>query len=143
MTPGLRPAVVQRRLVEMRQLLEFLRQRRGVPGEALAEDLTERLAVERALAALVDLATAVNGHVLTATGATPPADYYTSFVQAADVGLLDDDLARRLAPSAGLRNRIVHEYEDIDLQIVAGAIDDAVDGFDDYVQAVARWLRDR
>jgi uncharacterized protein YutE (UPF0331/DUF86 family) len=40
-----------------------------------------------------------------------------------DLGILSAELAQRLAPSAGLRNRLVHEYETLDDDRVLAAID--------------------
>jgi uncharacterized protein YutE (UPF0331/DUF86 family) len=52
-----------------------------------------------------------------------------------------EELAARLAPSAGLRNILTHEYVAVDLRIVSAAIPLARTGFDEYVSAVARYLR--
>ena len=39
---------------------------------------------------------------------------HASFTRLAELGVLDAEFARRIARAAGLRNRLVHEYEDID-----------------------------
>lgn len=51
----------------------------------------------------------------------PPADYRSSFTDLADHGILDRDLAERLAAWAGLRNVLVQLYIDIDVTTVARA----------------------
>lgn len=56
----------------------------------------------------------INFHLITAGGQPPPSDYYASFVQLGALGILDPGLASSLAASAGLRNRLVHEYDDLD-----------------------------
>jgi uncharacterized protein YutE (UPF0331/DUF86 family) len=55
----------------------------------------------------------VNYHLLTELGQPPPRDYYQSF---AELGgrVVPADFATRIAAAAGLRNRIAHEYDDID-----------------------------
>ncbi|CAN5295548.1 DUF86 domain-containing protein [soil metagenome] len=142
MTPGpLRPESIQKRLVEIRALLDVLQRHTDATGGELRGDLERRLVVERALQQVVDLAVKVNAHVVTSAGAPPPADYHTSFAAAATAGLIDGELAARLAPSTGLRNRLVHEYDEIDLDIVAGAIGEAVTAYGEYVTTVARWLQ--
>ena len=141
--PPLRPEAVQRRLREMRELLGVLRRHADVTGDELRTDLERRLVVERALQQLVDLAVKINAHVATAAGLPAPASYYTSFLAAAEAGALDEDLAEALAPSTGLRNRLVQEYEEIDLTVVASALPGAVDGYSDYVRRVAGWLQEQ
>lgn len=144
MSPGpLRPESVQRRLVEMRALLDVLGRHVDATGADLRRDLERRLVVERALQQLVDLAVKVNAHIVTASGAPAPSDYHDSFTALAAAGAIDPELARALAPSAGLRNRLVHEYDDLDLDVVAAAMAGARDLYADYVRQVADWLSSR
>jgi uncharacterized protein YutE (UPF0331/DUF86 family) len=106
-------------------------------------DLGVRLQVERVLTQLVEIAVDVNTHVVASLRGTPPADYRGSFTAAGEVGLLDRALARRLEPSAGLRDVVVHQYLDVDLGVLAAATGRALEDYGDYVRAVARWFRDR
>ena len=50
------------------------------------------------------------------------------------------DLAERLAPSAGLRNVLVHEYAQVDLALVARGVELARTDYRAYVREVARGL---
>lgn len=62
---------------------------------------------------------------------------------AAAAGAIDRDVADRLAPAAGLRNLLVHRYADLDVDLVATAVDEVLDGFAEYVAEVAAFLRSR
>jgi len=62
---------------------------------------------------LVDVATDINIHAVVDAGLPPSPDAYTSFLDAAKISLLPADFAKEIAPSAGERNIIVHEYENI------------------------------
>ncbi len=57
-----------------------------------------------------------------------------------DIGVLEAELAERLAPSAGLRNVLVHRYADIRVDLVAGAIGLVLDDFAAYVRSIAAHL---
>jgi uncharacterized protein YutE (UPF0331/DUF86 family) len=61
---------------------------------------------------------------------------------AAEVGAFPIELAERLIPAAGLRNLLVHRYGDIDVVLLVEATTQVLTGFDDYVAAVARWLKE-
>ena len=103
------------------------------------EDLVAKGAeryVERMIGRMID----VNYHVLTESGQAPPPDYFESFLALARLGVLEPAFARRLAPSAGLRNRIVHEYDAIDPGRVFDAIQLALEDVPAYVPAVQRFL---
>lgn len=142
MTPRrLEPDLVLRRLVEMDRLLTDLEGIGTVSAERLESDRLVRHALERILAALVELAAAVNSHVSAAAGGALPTDYRSSFTAAAAAGALPADLADTLAPSAGLRNAIVHTYLDIDLGRIADAVPLAVRDYRAYVRALADWLK--
>ena len=56
---------------------------------------------------------------------------------AAQAGALPQELAERLAPSAGLRNVLVHEYVDVDLDQVVTAVALARTDYRSYVRAIA------
>ena len=112
-------------------------------ADRFAREYATQLIVERIVSQLVDLAASVNAHVLAAeTGAAPP-DVRRSFAAAAAVGLISDELAAALAPSAGLRNVLVHAYLDLDVARLVAAVPLAVDQYGEYVRQVARWLTDR
>lgn len=127
----------------MDQLLDVLARHEQATGDGLRDDVELRLVVERALQQLVDLAVKINAHVATAAGQHAPRDYFSTFEAAARAGVISTSLAEALAPSTGMRNRLVHEYDEIDLDAVAAAIPTALEGYRGYVREVASWLRDR
>lgn len=77
--------------------------------DPMAQAVAERL-LERIIGRMID----VNYHLITDRGLPPPRDYFASFLELAGIGVIDRSFAERLAPSAGLRNRLVHEYDRID-----------------------------
>jgi uncharacterized protein YutE (UPF0331/DUF86 family) len=137
------PDSVAGKLRLMEPLIDRLAELVGVTGEDLQRDLDRRLVVERILSVLVETAVAVNGHVAGAAAVPVPEDYRSSFAAAASVGAIPEDLARRLAPSAGLRNRLAHRYGEIDLDIVAAAVPQAHADYGEFVERVSAWLLGR
>ena len=123
----------------MRRLLDELDRLGPVDTERFTREFRTQLIVERIVSQLVDLAAAVNAHVLAVETGTSPTDLRRSFVAAADTGLIEHDLAERLAPSAGLRNILVHAYLDLDVERLAAAVPLATDQYGEYVRQVARW----
>jgi uncharacterized protein YutE (UPF0331/DUF86 family) len=47
-----------------------------------------------------------------------PSTYASAFFKLAEANYLEKELAVRLAHAAGFRNRIVHAYEELDMQKV-------------------------
>lgn len=132
--------VVQERLRHIRVLLDDLESIGSVDEERLHQDRIIRHAVERILTQLVDLSVSINSHIAAAASGQAPATYRDSYQAAASAGAITSQLAAELAPSAGLRNVLTHEYVTVDLSILAGAIPMARGLYADYVREVAAHL---
>ncbi len=65
-----------------------------------------------------------------------PDDYYQSFIRAGELAAISADLAQKLAPSAGLRNRLVHEYDMLEHSLVLAAVRMAEESYPHYVKQV-------
>jgi uncharacterized protein YutE (UPF0331/DUF86 family) len=102
--------------------------------------LYERKAAERLLQEAIEAALDINAHLIAEHGAAIPEDYYGGFVALATLAIVPEPLARELAPSAGLRNRLVHEYEAIDDAKVLAAIETILRLFPQFIEAVEAFL---
>lgn len=143
MTPARVDAdIVHQRLRAMEEALAVLRQIEDTGSEALRSDPITRAAAERLLQTVVDLAVGVNVHLVTAASGRAPGSGADSFVDAAEAGVIGTDLARDLRGSVGLRNVLVHQYVDIDLDVVATSVDMALDRYPRYITTVAAWVTD-
>ena len=134
--------VVGRRLRLLRDALDDLAPLRGVTPQRLADEPLVRAAAERLIQVAVDLAVDINGHIAVTASGQAPATGRQSFESAAAAGALDEALADELAPSAGLRNLLVHRYTDIKVDLVATAVDEVLDGFGRYVGQVAAYVQE-
>jgi uncharacterized protein YutE (UPF0331/DUF86 family) len=74
-------------------------------------DLYKRKATERLLQELIEAAIDINTHLIVQTLQSAPEDYYDSFQKMGGRQILSSELAIRLAPLAGLRDRPVHQYD--------------------------------
>lgn len=103
--------------------------------DSINEALAERY-LERAIGRMID----VNFHLVTESGHAPPKDYHESFVLLGTLGVMTADLAKEMAMAAGLRNRIVHEYDDIDPERVYEALPLAVRRIPLYLDHIQRFV---
>lgn len=144
----MRPRRLDERTVHAKlHLMDTLLRRLTRSGEidraAVENDMDLRLILERIITQVVDLAVAVNSQIATAELGTAPEDYSASFTALAEVGAIERDLARALAPSTGLRNILIHAYLDLDVDRFVSSIPLAREGFTEYVRQVAGWLLER
>jgi uncharacterized protein YutE (UPF0331/DUF86 family) len=89
----------------------------------------------------VERAADINSAVVTGLGHLPPKDYYDTFIRAGEVKLINRGLATRIAPWAGLRNRLVHEYEAIKDRLVFTKIESTLSNFREYIKQVEKFLK--
>lgn len=129
------PDVLTRKLRRLSGYLDDLSTHRGRGAAEIAGDPYE---LERLLELIVQLAVDILSHLLSERRVSPES-YRATFELAGEHGLLPTDLAGRLARAAGLRNILVHLYEDIDYDIVATSIDPAIEDFGTFV----RYLQER
>lgn len=132
--------LVTRKLVLIAEDLAALQEigRQGL--EAYLESPTSGLVAERRLERMIGRMIDVNYHLLTEGGQPPPRDYYQSFVDLGRLGVLDPPFARRIASCAGLRNRLVHEYDELDPAKVHEALGAAVVDVPEYLDGVRRFI---
>ena len=78
------------------------------------ESKVDELVAERLLQRVIGRMIDVNYHLMTESGRPPPRDYYQSFHELGALGVVPPPFARRIAAAAGLRERLVHEYDEID-----------------------------
>ncbi|OIO00206.1 hypothetical protein COY52_06085 [Candidatus Desantisbacteria bacterium CG_4_10_14_0_8_um_filter_48_22] len=88
------------------------------------EILAERY-LERIIGRTID----VNYHSIAGLGNPPPKDYYESFVEMGELGIISIALAEKMAKASGLRNRLAHEYNGIDEKKVFESIKICLEGF--------------
>ena len=87
--------------------------------EAYRSDRVLRRAVERLCQVVVECSVDVNGLLIEAEGGPPPRSARESFEEAHGLGIIDDDIRRPFCHTyVGLRNRIVHDYDRLDDEIV-------------------------
>jgi uncharacterized protein YutE (UPF0331/DUF86 family) len=134
------PDIVARRLVLMEESLRDLRLLADRTAADLAAAPLERAAAERLVQVVVDLAVDINSHLVVAAGVPAPETGRDSFHAAAAVGALTADLAQRLAPSAGLRNLLVHRYGDVRLDLLAAGISATLSAYPVYIQQASAYL---
>ena len=128
--------LVTRKLLLITADVEQLRGIHAAGEQAYLVGPIGQLVCERLLERIVTRMIDVNYHLLTATGHPPPSDYYASFQQLGSIGILEPTFAARIASAAGLRNRLVHDYDDLDQRLLFRALAGAIEDVPAYVAAV-------
>ncbi|MGH3974136.1 MAG: type VII toxin-antitoxin system HepT family RNase toxin [Pseudonocardiaceae bacterium] len=127
---------IHQRLELLAGYLRELRRLRDLPvAEYLRHEVyAGRYLVQVAAQTCIDLA----NHLIASEGWRAPRDFGDSFTVLHEQGVIDDALAGRLRGLAGLRNRLVHVYDDIDDARVHEALATGLPDLDAFAAALAR-----
>jgi uncharacterized protein YutE (UPF0331/DUF86 family) len=136
----IQPDVLRRKLAVIVQNLKALEPVAKLKVEPYRKDLFRRKGTESLMQELIEAAIDINIHMITQLGQAAPDDYYQSFIKLGETEVLPMSLARQLAPSAGLRKRLVHEYDEIDDAIVLQAVAEGQRMYPLYIKAIEDYI---
>jgi uncharacterized protein YutE (UPF0331/DUF86 family) len=108
------PELVIRKMALIAADLQALEPLAKRSSEEYLASVTDEVLAERYLERIIGRMIDINYHLITESGRPPPHDYFASFTELARIDVLPPAFAKRIAASAGLRNRLVHEYDEID-----------------------------
>ncbi|MBI2265651.1 MAG: DUF86 domain-containing protein [Armatimonadetes bacterium] len=128
------PEIVRKKLVHMTTYLRDLLTHRNISFEGFREKHYE---IERLLELLVVAASDIVFHLITARDEPVPTSYRAAFLRAGELGIISEGLSKNLARAAGLRNILVHEYEEIDDTVVHRSIPSAIRDFSAFVEELS------
>ena len=133
--------LVRRKLNKMIKYIGQLEEVNKYTLEDYLDNFFIKRTTERLVQLVVEVATDINAHIVVDEGYSPPDDYYNSFLRLSEIGVISQSFAKELAPSAGLRNRLVHEYEEIDDKIVFKSIKKAIENYSKYIKIIEEYLK--
>lgn len=132
--------LVRRKLARLNMYLDKLKPIADHTYDEYISDFYMKTSAERLIQLVVECASDINSHVVLESGQRPPEDYTSSFIRAAEVGLINHELANKLKGSGGMRNIIVHEYLDIDDRKIYEILPIAISDYKEYIRQVDNFL---
>lgn len=124
------------KLIKMEEYIGELEKYKPESYQEYKNDQLKRYAVERLIQLIIDLALDVNNILIKNSDHYPAKDYFTSFLELVDLEILPEEFAKDIAPSTGIRNRLVHEYEKVDNRVVFDNLDKLINYYLDYIKYV-------
>lgn len=113
-----------------------------------SEDIREmdkktRLAVYKAMQEVVEASTDIVAMILKDEGKLPKDDY-TNIEKIFELNIIDRSVKEALNEADGLRNRLVHEYNELNDEIALESIQSLLVQIEEFVEAaVKKWLKER
>jgi len=138
---GSMKAILTDKIIKMEQYLTELEEIQPDNYSEYISSKKDKYAVERLLQLIVDLALDINNIIIKDADKPPASDYYNSFIELIEIGVLNEKFAYEIAPSTGLRNRLVHEYENVDDKIVFESIDKTYNYYIKYIKEISEYMK--
>jgi len=133
---------IERRLDELSERLRRLEPLREKPLDEFLQDAYLRDIVERNLEIAIQCCIDIANRLISLEQAPKPRDSYESILRLGELGVLPGAFARELAPMAGFRNILAHEYLAIDWDLVYEHLQ-RLDDFYQFANDIREWLRIR
>ena len=138
---GIDAALIKRKIEHILSYLDELKPIAKISFEEFVGDKRNFRTAERDLQLIVDTAVDINNHLVVASGSLPPNDYFESFIKLSNLQIFPKQFAERIAQSAGLRNRLVHEYEEIDLSRLFEDLENDIRDYQEYCEYIIKYIK--
>ncbi|MGK7902954.1 MAG: DUF86 domain-containing protein [Hormoscilla sp.] len=134
------PDIVINKLVFLDKYLKKLADFEDFNLSEYLKDFNQQLVVERLLQLTIQVALDINRYLLKQLEIEQPESNFATFIEVGNCGIITPELAKVLAPSGSLRNRLVHLYEEIDPMRVHTDINIALQYYPIYQRQVTIYL---
>src|SRR3972149_6722183 len=133
---------VQRKIKLIQEDLSELDHLAHYSFEEISKDDIKYLAVERLLEKIIMRAIDINQHMVAELGRGDERvrGYEDTFYILAQLGIYGEEFAKQIAPSAGLRNRLVHEYNNTRQDIIYRSVSEAVEQYVKYCDSILKFI---
>jgi len=127
--------LIQEELAKLEQLDDYT-------FEQVKDDFIKMYSIERALEKIIMRAIDVNQHIIAekAEGYEPIRGYEDTFHLLASMDVYPEEFSKKISPSAGLRNRLVHEYDDTNDKIIYNSVSDAMSQYAEYCNYILKYI---
>jgi uncharacterized protein YutE (UPF0331/DUF86 family) len=110
--------------------------------DEITKDHIKFLAVERLLEKIIMRAIDINQHIIAELGKGDERvrGYEDTFYILSQLGIYGEEFAKQIAPSAGLRNRLVHDYNNTRQDIIYKSVGEAIQQYVKYCDSILKFI---
>ena len=134
--------LILRKLAELEEYLGQIREFSSVSAEVYSGDWKTRRIVERTLQLMIELCIDIAGHIISDRRLRVPVSYADTFKSLAEAGLITPQISDVMEKMAKFRNIVVHQYENVDTEIVIMILRKHLDDFLVFRDTVLQMVND-
>jgi uncharacterized protein YutE (UPF0331/DUF86 family) len=133
--------LVRKQLKELKTYLQQLEKYKSIEAQELSDNLELAWVIERGLQLSIQLILDIGNHILAEEGIMVE-NYSEIFDKLVKIEVLPEGFADKIKGMAGFRNILVHDYLEVDKEIVAQVVNNNLDDFYKFAQYVYSYLEE-
>lgn len=131
--------LIKRKLIQITNKLNELEEVAETPKEKFTQSYIHYEA-ERLVELIVGNAIDINFHIIKEKQLNAPIEYKESFKVIGKAKIISSELAYRIADSAGLRNLLVHHYDELDLDRFYDGLKGGIKDYEQYIKEINQFI---
>lgn len=139
----LREKFVRKKIELIHQDLGRLKKLAHLTLDEAAKDWMTHSIVENLLMKIIGRGIDINQHIISeivSIKMAAPLNYEETFLKLSELKILPENFARQIAKSAGFRNVLVHEYNNIEEQTFYRSVGEALNEYSKYCGYILKFL---
>ena len=133
--------IIENRLQKIDDYTRILESFQKVSFENFEKDIKLILAVERCLHVLIEAALDIGNHILSSIVGETPDSYAQTIKLLGEKEILPLEFVSKIQKMAGFRNILVHEYMEVDLNIIYQFLQEKPDDFREFNKYIRNYLK--
>ena len=128
---------------KLRELIRYTKELERLRGKSLKElraSLSVSWSVEHGLQLAIQAVIDIGNHLLASLSEHQIEDYVDVIDKLGEREILPASFARRIRDMAGFRNILVHEYVEVDLEIVHSVLKNRLGDFEQFTRHIQKYL---
>jgi len=134
-------ALIYRKVSELELYLKQMQEFSALSADGYRNDWKIQRIVERTLQMMIETCADVASHLVSDRGMRTPSSYADTFEVLSENNIISEELCVIMEKMAKFRNVVVHQYEQVDADIVVLILTKHLQDFERYRDAVLEYLK--
>ena len=134
-------AVVLRKLSELETYYGQIKEFADIIIDNYKNDWKTQRIVERTLQIMIETCTDIASHIISDRGMRPPTTYADTFRVLLENNIINSEMFATMEKMAKFRNVVVHQYEEVDAEIVIVILKRHLKDFDRFRDVILTYLQ--
>ena len=126
--------------------LERAQDLKGYTINEIVKDFYKWSALKMILVEIIGRAIDINSHIIAEQGSLKekaPSTSRETFLRIGEIGVMPKDFVEIIAQSAGFRNKIIHEYNELEKEKVYKTVDEALEQYTNYCKYILNYIESK